>query len=185
MLGLLVAGLSMHRSLTRASSEDASAYHATGIVIENAQSGPKLAAGGMFLTFPPSGGDIPLVGWSWDAIADEQTAQGVSWSGTPVEVTGSWDGQSLHVTSAQPYTPGLTSAPFSAGVDDECAGSPEVDALSRLQAASIGVRAWSIRQNGSDCKVVIQAIGPNEDLDDALTAFRVPPDLSFLVTPTS
>jgi len=55
-------------------------------------------------SFPPQCDGIPLVGWDWDAVEGEETAQGASWR--PFTVTGTYDGTTFAVVGAgspQPY----------------------------------------------------------------------------------
>ena len=78
-------------------------YETNGFVLDDG-SGPVLCVGGIMESFPPQCDGIPLVGWDWDAVEGEETAQGASWGS--FTVTGTYDGTTFTVVDAgspQPY----------------------------------------------------------------------------------
>jgi hypothetical protein len=75
---------------------DPGPYRASGIVLESPEHGPMLC---MFVatSYPPQCGNLELVGWDWDLVDGEESANGTTWGG-PYEVTGTWDGERLTLT---------------------------------------------------------------------------------------
>jgi hypothetical protein len=77
-------------------------YTATTTVLESPDHGPQLCLGGVMDSYPPQCGGPDVVGWDWDAVEDEESANGTTW-GT-YTVVGTWDGESLTLT-APPTSP--------------------------------------------------------------------------------
>jgi hypothetical protein len=85
-------------------TEPASArlYEGNGLVCENGARGPRLWLGGMRMMLgPPECGGIPLVGWDWEAVSRESTAEGKTWGS--YHVVGLYDGKTLAVTNVGAY----------------------------------------------------------------------------------
>ena len=80
----------------------------TGTVLESPEHGPELCLCGVAESFPPQCGGVPLRGWDWAEVQDEQSANGTTWGS--YSVTGGYDGSTLTLT--EPPTP-----PRSSGQD--------------------------------------------------------------------
>ena len=78
-------------------------YEATGTVLEAPGGGPMLCLGPMLMSLPPQCGDIPIRGWSWDAVEGEQRHGGVRWG--EFRVVGRYDGETFALVEAGPPGP--------------------------------------------------------------------------------
>jgi hypothetical protein len=78
-------------------------YEATATVLEAPGAGPMLCLGGIRESYPPQCGDVPLAGWSWDAVDGEETAAGVTWG--DFHVVGKFDGETFAVSATGPARP--------------------------------------------------------------------------------
>lgn len=80
-------------------------YTATAIVLESPAHGPQLCLGGVAESYPPQCGGPDLVGWDWDQVPGEESANGTTW-GT-YTVVGTWDGRALTLTQppSEPQPP--------------------------------------------------------------------------------
>ena len=81
-------------------------YEALGTVIDTAATGPMLCFGILDSLPPQCGGGVPLAGWSWDLVADEQQQEGTTWL-DGVWVRGGYDattGPALTVAETRPAT---------------------------------------------------------------------------------
>ncbi len=78
-------------------------YEATATVLEQPGRGPMLCLGAMLMSLPPQCGDIPLAGWSWDAVEGAQEHSGVRWG--EFHVVGTYDGETFTVEEAGPPEP--------------------------------------------------------------------------------
>jgi len=67
----------------------------TATVLESPQHGPQLCAG-VEDSYPPQCGGPDVVGWDWDAVAGEESANGTTWG--DYTVVGTWDGVALTLT---------------------------------------------------------------------------------------
>lgn len=54
-------------------------YEANATVLESPEHGPQLCLGSIALSLPPQCGGPDIVGWSWDAVDDEEVANGTTW----------------------------------------------------------------------------------------------------------
>lgn len=72
-------------------------YEADGLVLEDATHGPELCLGGIRASDPPQCDGIRLVGWTWDAVADEQRHAGTTWASA--QVRGRYDGARFTLTA--------------------------------------------------------------------------------------
>ena len=101
-----------------------------GLAIETPQAGVALCLGPVAESFPPQCQGIPLVGLDWAAVADRQTASGVTWG--QVKVVGTYDGQTFTLTEP-PAVPtfsiepdnGTGATPFPQLCDDPYRGGEE------------------------------------------------------------
>lgn len=75
-------------------------YEATATVLEAPDGGPMLCLGPMLMSLPPQCGDIPIRGWSWDAVDGEQRHAGVRWG--EFHVVGRYDGETFTLVEAGP-----------------------------------------------------------------------------------
>lgn len=157
-----------------------SIYVGAGTVIESPESGVTLATRGVLASRPPGGGEIPLREWNWDLVQGEQTSMGVTWTESPVEVTGAWNGESMRVIEVSPAVPrssgGPTEAPEPAPA--ECR---TVD-LSALEASrDLGVIEVSVVLVNGACHISLLAIGPNSTLTDMVEQSPSPVQVEYLL----
>ncbi|MBW3549122.1 MAG: hypothetical protein KY452_13460 [Actinobacteria bacterium] len=68
-------------------------YTATTTVLESPDHGPQLCLGGVQESYPPQCGGPDVIGWDWDVVQGEESANGTTW-GT-YTVVGTWDGEAL------------------------------------------------------------------------------------------
>lgn len=71
-------------------------YITTTTVLESPDHGPQLCLGGVQESYPPQCGGPDVIGWDWDVVQGEESANGTTW-GT-YTVVGTWDGQALTLT---------------------------------------------------------------------------------------
>lgn len=88
----------------------------SGTVIERAEHGPELCLGPIASSLPPQCRGVPLVGWQWDAVSDQESAAGTTWGS--YSVTGTFDGKVLTVTEPAGEPVGPDGAAGSAGGED-------------------------------------------------------------------
>lgn len=65
-------------------------YEGSFTVLESADHGPELCVQ-LAASMPPQCRGLPVVGWDWEAVADEETVGGTTWGGW--HVTGTYDGE--------------------------------------------------------------------------------------------
>lgn len=75
-------------------------YHVSTTVLESPEHGPQLCLGGVATSLPPQCSGPDIVGWDWDAVADEESVAGTSWG--RYRVVGTFDGVAFTLTE----TPG-------------------------------------------------------------------------------
>jgi truncated hemoglobin YjbI len=92
-LVLATAGCGDDRLQADAAQEQ---YRATATVLESPDHGPELCLGGQADSYPPQCGGVPITNWDWDAVDDEESANGTTWGF--YSVVGSFDGTSLTLT---------------------------------------------------------------------------------------
>lgn len=66
-------------------------------VLQEGDGPPELCLGGVAESLPPQCGGPEIAGWDWDAV-EAESAQGTTWG--MYEVTGTWDGETFHLTGA-------------------------------------------------------------------------------------
>lgn len=71
-------------------------YSASATVLASPSHGPQLCLGGVALSLPPQCGGPDIVGWDWNTVAGEETANGTTWG--DYKVTGTFDGRRLTLT---------------------------------------------------------------------------------------
>jgi len=126
---------------------DATVYRVDAFVLEDATHGPELCLGGVDDSLPPQCGGIPLEGWDWAAVEDEDVAQGARWG--QFDVRGTYDGTTFTVLDAGPPVDEgpradpveWTRCPEPEGgwvvVDPSRAGDADVQAASRAAEAEV------------------------------------------------
>jgi hypothetical protein len=102
-LGLVLTGCGTE-STPRApvSSGQAQEYEATGTVLQKVTGRPELCLGAIALSYPPQCGGPVVVGWDWDAIEGEESANGVRW--VEAAVRGRYDAAGKAFTLTAPPT---------------------------------------------------------------------------------
>jgi hypothetical protein len=81
--------------------EPSGLYEADGTVLEAKGRGPELCLGGVLASLPPQCSGVPLVGWDWGGVDDEERAGGTTWGS--YHVVGRYDGETLTVTEVGPH----------------------------------------------------------------------------------
>ena len=76
-------------------------YQASGTVLESEAHGPQFCLGDVMQSLPPQCGGLPLVGWDWDRVDNEQRAQTTTWG--EYHLVGNFDGKQF--TPTQPPGP--------------------------------------------------------------------------------
>lgn len=71
-------------------------YTASATVLESPRHGPQLCLAGVQESLPPQCSGPDIIGWDWDAVEGEDSANGTTW-GT-YTVVGTWDGKALTLT---------------------------------------------------------------------------------------
>jgi hypothetical protein len=100
---LLLAGCSSV-ALTGPTMPPADELTASVTVLQRtADESPMLCAGPVASSLPPQCGGPVIAGWDWDAVDDEETANGVTWG--EYDVVGTWDGTAFTLTRAPEPTP--------------------------------------------------------------------------------
>lgn len=111
-------------------ADDGTRYRATTTVLESPDHGPQLCLGGVQESYPPQCSGPEVIGWDWDVVQGEESANGTTW-GT-YTVVGTWDGEALTLTepAASPEPPDSTDSDqprFSTPCPEPAAGWKVVD----------------------------------------------------------
>ena len=69
-----------------------------GTVLQKGDDPAQFCLGGVMESYPPQCSGPELVGWNWDAVEGEESANGVTWGA--YAVWGTWNGTSLTVTES-------------------------------------------------------------------------------------
>lgn len=131
-------------------------YRTVATVLEVGATGPQLCYA-VAASYPPQCTGSEIVGWDWDAVAEEESASGTTW--VEALVTGTWDGERFTLTRpAEPASawsePPLDPDEFAPGCDDPevmdpSAGRLGVDAATaRLEGAGVSA-VWVSDPSGS------------------------------------
>ncbi|MGH2736211.1 MAG: hypothetical protein ACRDKZ_11565 [Actinomycetota bacterium] len=75
-------------------------YRATGVVLDEKQGEPVLCLGVVLDSLPPQCDGLPIAGWDWDAVSDEESVSGTTWG--RFEVTGLYVGETFTLLEAGP-----------------------------------------------------------------------------------
>jgi hypothetical protein len=67
-------------------------------VIQEPGGPPKLVLTGFMESYPPGGGDLPIVGLDWNDLDDTKTVNGETWTDSRYRFTGTSDGTSFVLT---------------------------------------------------------------------------------------
>jgi thiol-disulfide isomerase/thioredoxin len=134
--------------------------------------GPKMAVT-LQTSLPPQGGDIPLAGFDWSMIDDEQTVSGTTWTDTFQQITGTWDGSTF--TLAEPPVPAVpsvnTSTPSDANCPDDTTQAA-ANAISTLDAQALHLTEWYPQSRQGVCGVHVGAWFDTQELRGALDGVR-------------
>lgn len=71
-------------------------YEVDAMVLEDKTHGPMLCLGGVLESLPPQCGDVPLEGWDWQTVEEEERAGGTTWGA--FHLVGRYDGETFAVT---------------------------------------------------------------------------------------
>lgn len=90
------------------SSAGTQEYETTATVLARSGGRPELCLGAIATSYPPQCGGPIVIGWDWDAVDGEESANGVRW--TEATVRGRYDGKAFTLT-APPMAPRPTGRP--------------------------------------------------------------------------
>ena len=116
MVGLLLlvsCGAGPAGALASRADSNSRLYEADATVLQNGMKPPRLCLGTVLDSLPPQCGDVPIIGWNWDAVPGEERSGDTTWGDYHVE--GTYDGSSFMISSVGarlPADPG-ESGPFS------------------------------------------------------------------------
>jgi hypothetical protein len=94
---------------TRAEEPEAKLHEVSATVLEDESHGPEICLGIIAISLPPGCGGVPLIGWDWNVVEDEEAMNGVTWG--RYRIVGTYDGESFTVAEV--------TAPDSQGAEDE------------------------------------------------------------------
>ncbi|MCW4384584.1 hypothetical protein OH146_02220 [Salinibacterium sp. SYSU T00001] len=104
-----------------------------GTVIEKPGSTVQICLGPITMIYPPDCGGPEIVGWDWDEVDGEETANGTTWGTYAVQ--GTWDGEQLTLTEPPImlalYDPMVPDDPYT---DPENPGEASEAELAEIQA---------------------------------------------------
>lgn len=144
--------------------------------------GPMLA-NVLLASLPPQGGDVPLDGFDWSMIDDEQTLNGVTWTEGWHTFVGTWDGTTFHLVEPPgPFTPEKPPAPdytLTPGCT-EAALMPLLDALTALDSQSLHISTTAGIQTGGRCDADVTAWFDTAELRAALAPFGEKVHVTYL-----
>lgn len=78
-------------------------YEADGLVLDEPGRGPTLCLGAVADSLPPQCEGVPIVGWDWSSVDDEESQAGTTWGS--FHVVGTYDGAAFAVLGAGPPRP--------------------------------------------------------------------------------
>jgi hypothetical protein len=136
---VLIVGVAVALIVTRDTGNQR--YAATGTILESPDHGPELCLGGVAESYPPQCGGLPLVGWDWNAVDDEESASGTTWTSAYVE--GTYDGKRFTLT-APPAPPRRQASDTDASAFDPACEEPDV-----IDSA-VGGSEWQQATQGDD-----------------------------------
>lgn len=160
------------RTGPEAGTETPHRYAANATVLEQEPGGPMLCLGGVALSLPPQCGDVPLVGWDWDAVEGEETAAGTTWGF--FRVAGTYDGEVFTVADAGAPVP-APEPRDEESLDPACAepegGWPPADPERHSQERVGPAQAYATSQSEYVSSWVHQLGAPEEPSDDGREEF--------------
>lgn len=139
-------------------------YEASGTVLESTAHGPQLCLGGVMDSLPPQCGGPDIVGWDWDAVAGEESANGSTWG--EYRVVGTYtDGVFTLTEAAGPPDPslgddGFGSIDFAAPCPAPAGGWAVVDPATATATAQEAALAYAASQPDHAGSWVDQSINP-------------------------
>lgn len=154
---------------------DGTAVLRGGASIIDSGNGPMLA-NVLLASLPPQGGDVPVQGFDWSMVDDEQTVAGVTWTESWYIFTGTWDGTTFHlleppvayVPVKSPPAPDLTPTPNCTEADL----MPLLDDMqAKLQPRELHISEWAGVQTGGRCGADVTAWFDTAALRHALAPF--------------
>jgi hypothetical protein len=179
---------------TATSTTDSGLPEQAGTVLVGAASiidsgkGPMLA-NVLLASLPPQGGEVPIDGFDWSMVDDEQTVSGVTWTETWYEFTGTWDGTTFHLEQ-----PPRRHAPTTGGPAPDftltpgCTDAALLPLLDQMQAVleprALLISEWAGVQTGGRCGAHVTAWFESAALDAALAQFGDRVTVTYLFTPT-
>ncbi len=134
--------------------------------------GPRMAVT-LDESLPPQGGDIPLTGFDWSMVDDEQSLNGTTWT-TWLQVTGTWDGTAFTVTRP----PTDATPDDSPGLGAPTAGCPRqttdsaASALGELDTTALHLSFWAPDPFGGRCGASAVAWFDTQEVRDAIDSVR-------------
>lgn len=142
-----------------------------GEVIEEPGQPPRVAAEGVLLADPPSGGIVELRDLSWDGIAFTDHSGGVRSSDEPLMIYGNWDGDTLSVTSVSEPADDGWSTKFSIERNPACSTDEALAPFYELDHDSVGILYWSeVTDANGQCTLNVRAIADSPALTQAIAS---------------
>jgi hypothetical protein len=113
------------------------------MVLEDRSHGPMLCLGVVALSLPPHCGDVPVKGWSWDAVEGEESMSGTRWG--QYHVVGRYDGKTFEVIQVGRYEDDShwPEVDFTSPCDEPPGGWPELDGATQEEAHRVHAYARS------------------------------------------
>lgn len=164
---LALIGACSDDTRVEAGSGDADAdqrYEASGTVLESRDHGPQLCLGGIETSLPPQCGGPEIVGWDWEQVDGEESANGTTWG--DYRVVGTYtDGVFTLTEAAGPPDPSLAddafgSIDFAAPCPPPAGGWVVVDPATATAAAQQAAVAYAASQPDHAGSWVDQSVNP-------------------------
>ena len=180
-------------SITTPSTTPSTDPASSAVVLRGAASvidsgkGPMLA-NGLDESLPPQGGDIPIDGFDWSMVDDEQTVAGVTWTESWHVFTGTWDGTTFHLLE-----PPIAYVPVKGGPAPDYTPTPnctEADLMPLLDALQAAIQSPALHistsagiQTGGRCDADVTAWFDSDALRAALAPFGDQVRVTYLFEP--
>lgn len=108
-------------------------YEADETVLESPDHGPELCLGGITDSLPPQCSGLPISGWVWTDVEDEETMGGTTWG--QFHLVGTYDGESFTVLEVDRYRPPPSErADFTPPCPEPASGWAVIDAAQATEA---------------------------------------------------
>jgi hypothetical protein len=135
-------------------------YRTSTTILEGGGHGPQLCLGGIAESYPPQCGGPDVIGWSWDAVGDEESVSGTTW--VTATVVGTYEGTRFTLTEP-PGPPGEPDAGYQPDFSPACEnpeGDPTMDRESFRQPEDPDVAAvWvSGPESGTSADIVYSVV---------------------------